>query len=392
VIRRQFRTAESDPFNPRELSQAAERLRALSFFADAQVTTSSGSSDDQVLIAVNVVEKPTGSLGFGVSYSVTSGTGFNFNLLEKNFLGRGQALSLNLSRGTATTDMFVSFSEPAFFGRDLTFRVSGGKSSSSANSASYDTDKVSFSPEISFPVGEMSRLSLNVSFDETDITNVDDTNIILDGDEGSESNFSLGYAISYDNRKTGLNASGGVFLRLNQDFSGLAGDVEATRTSVFALAEKTVLNDAVNLRIIGEGGVYDRTNGNSLLTERFYAGGKLRGFEYNGIGPRDDGAATDALGGNYFASVRMETDFPIGLPEEYGITGGAFYDMGSVWGLDDTAGVTAVDDDFHLRSAAGLSVFWLTPIGPLRFNWSRAIEKKSYDKVQNFDLTLSTKF
>ena len=48
VIRRQFRTAESDPFNPRELRQAAERLRALGFFADAQVTTSSGSSDDQV--------------------------------------------------------------------------------------------------------------------------------------------------------------------------------------------------------------------------------------------------------------------------------------------------------------------------------------------------------
>ncbi|NQV66997.1 MAG: outer membrane protein assembly factor BamA, partial [Rhodobacteraceae bacterium] len=285
VIRRQFRTAESDPFNPRELSQAAERLRALGFFADAQVTTSSGSSDDKVLIAVNVIEKPTGSLGFGVSYSVTSGTGFNFNLSESNFLGRGQALSLNLSRSTATTDVFVSFSEPAFFGRDLTFGVSGGKSSSSANSASYNTDKVSFSPEISFPVGEISRLSLNVSFDETDITNVDDTNIILNGDEGSESNFSLGYAISYDNRKTGLNASSGVFLRFNQDFYGLGGDVEATRTSVLALAEKTVLNDTVNLRIIGESGIYDRTNGNSRLTERFFAAGKLRGFENNGIGP-----------------------------------------------------------------------------------------------------------
>ena len=179
---------------------------------------------------------------------------------------------------------------------------------------------------------------------------------------------------------------------LTKIFRVLAGDIDATRTAVLALAEKTVLNDAVSLRIIGEGGIYERTNGNSRLTERFFARGKLRGFENNGIGPRDLGADTDALGGNYFASVRMETDFPLGLPEEYGITGGAFYDMGSVWGLDDTAGVKPVDDEFHLRSAAGVSLFWSTPIGPLRFNWSRAFEKQSYDRVQNFDLTLSTKF
>ena len=395
VIRRQFRTAESDPFNPRELRQAAERLRALGFFADAQVTTSSGSSDDQVLINVNVVEKPTGSLGFGVSYSVTSGTGFNLNLSENNFLGRGQALSLNLNRGTATQDAFVYFSEPAFLGRNMTFKVSGGQASSSGNSASYNTDKLSFSPEISFPVGEMSRFSLKINLERTEISKVDPTNIILNADEGKVNDFSLGYSHTYDDRKSGLNASGGVLVRVNQDFSGFSGDIAAVRTQVFALAEKTVLNDAVSLRIVSEGGVYDRSNGNSRLTERFYARGKLRGFENNGIGPRDLNSPKDALGGNYFASVRLESDFPIGFPEEYGITGGVFYDTGSVWGLNNKTGrgiSNTVDDSFHLRSAAGFSIFWSTPIGPLRFNWSRALEKQSYDRVQDFDLTLSTQF
>ena len=32
VIRRQFRTVEGDPFNPREIRQSAERIRALGFF------------------------------------------------------------------------------------------------------------------------------------------------------------------------------------------------------------------------------------------------------------------------------------------------------------------------------------------------------------------------
>jgi outer membrane protein insertion porin family len=99
----------------------------------------------------------------------------------------------------------------------------------------------------------------------------------------------------------------------------------------------------------------------------------------------------DALGGNYFAVARLEAEFPLGLPEEYGITGGLFADVGSVWGLDNTLGVP-VDDKLHLRSAIGFSIFWTTPIGPLRFNFSRAIKKESYDKEQNFDLTISTKF
>jgi hypothetical protein len=42
VIRRQFRTVEGDPFNPREIRQAAERIRALGFFADAQVDARPG--------------------------------------------------------------------------------------------------------------------------------------------------------------------------------------------------------------------------------------------------------------------------------------------------------------------------------------------------------------
>ncbi|MFB0993824.1 MAG: BamA/TamA family outer membrane protein, partial [Paracoccaceae bacterium] len=92
--------------------------------------------------------------------------------------------------------------------------------------------------------------------------------------------------------------------------------------------------------------------------------------------------------------LKMEADFPIGMPEEYQITGGVFYDMGSVWGLDNTTGYAdfTVDDGFHLRQVAGLSVFWTTPVGPLRFNWTKALQSQGYDKVQNFDLTLSTKF
>ena len=105
----------------------------------------------------------------------------------------------------------------------------------------------------------------------------------------------------------------------------------------------------------------------------------------------------DALGGEYYAVARFETQFPIGLPEEYGIEFGAFFDAGSLWGLDsiyaanEPAGPIFYDD-FTLRAVAGVSIFWNTPIGPLRFNFTDAVKTAEYDVEQNFDLTVSTSF
>jgi outer membrane protein insertion porin family len=91
-----------------------------------------------------------------------------------------------------------------------------------------------------------------------------------------------------------------------------------------------------------------------------------------------------------FAVARLEADFPLGLPEEYGITGGLFYDVGSLWDLDEAT--DAIYTDFSARSVIGFSLFWTTPIGPLRFNWTRAVEKEQFDREQTFDLTISTQF
>jgi outer membrane protein insertion porin family len=46
----------------------------------------------------------------------------------------------------------------------------------------------------------------------------------------------------------------------------------------------------------------------------------------------------------------------------------------------------------NLRASVGVSLFWDTPIGPLRFNLSRAVKKETYDKDRSFDLTISSQF
>ena len=46
----------------------------------------------------------------------------------------------------------------------------------------------------------------------------------------------------------------------------------------------------------------------------------------------------------------------------------------------------------RIRSALGVSIFWDTAIGPLRFNWSKPIKKEKYDVSENFRFTIDTRF
>ena len=118
----------------------------------------------------------------------------------------------------------------------------------------------------------------------------------------------------------------------------------------------------------------------------------MRGFEAGGIGPRD-ADSDDALGGNVYAVARLEAEFPIGLPSEYGISGGAFIDYGSVWDIGrDTGSANVLYNDYTPRAVAGLSLFWATPIGPLRFNFTEALDAQEFDNPKSFDVTVSTNF
>lgn len=407
VIRRQFDTVEGDPFNPREIRDAAERIRALGYFADANVESREGTAPDQVIIDVDVEEQPTGSLSFGGSYSTDSGFGVNVGFRENNFLGRGQQLSLQVGTTSSADTAVLSFTEPAFLGRDLSFRTSIFYETTDFDQADYNTRAAGFSTGISFPIGLNSSLGLRYRLSQDEILDVDrgdpedptDTGSspIIVREEGEELSSSIGYSYTYDTRRTGLDPTFGVRLQFSQDLAGLGGDVNFLKTEAEATVQKLVLNEEVTLRGTIEGGaITGLDDQNTRITDRFFLSTRqLRGFEPLGIGPRDVNATNeDALGGNYFFAARAEAEFPLGLPEEYGITGGVFVDAGSVWGLDDREGEGGieVDDDFSLRASVGVSLFWDTAFGPLRFNFAEAIEKEEFDNTRVFNFTVSTTF
>jgi len=392
VIRSQFRTVEGDPFNPREIREAAERVRALGYFETAEVETRQGSAADQVVVDVDVTEAPTGSFSFGVNYGAASGLALAFNISERNFLGRGQRFIFDATIGREDASGRFVFAEPNLLGRDLEGAITASYAESDYNYTAYQTERFLVSPSLAFPVSERGRLSVNYTLQRNTVFDVEaGASPILQADEarGPEYASSVGYEYTFDNRRSGLDPAAGVVLEFGQDFAALGGSDRYIKTKLLAGAETRVFNDQVVLRAQVEGGALHSLSGASRVYDRYITTPRnFRGFAPGGIGPRQGG---DFLGGNYYAVMRLETEFPLGLPEEYGLRGGAFFDAGSLWGLDDTLG-GAVDDSFHLRTSVGLSLFWDTPIGPLRFNFSRALQKESYDKEQTFDVTISTQF
>ena len=396
VIRRQFRAAEGDPFSARRIRQATDRIRSLGFFETVDVSAREGKRQDSVIVDVLVKEKPTGSVSLGGSYSTSSGFGLLLEYAERNFLGRGQDFRLKYNSGVGSRTYSLGFIEPEFLSPGLSLGLSSKFTETEKENSNYDTTILDVSPQVSFPISDYSKLSFSIGYNETELRNAVNVGSIIQNevDLGQDERAYSRIAYTYNTLRDGLDPNFGVLFKLSQEVSGFTGDGESSKTSALARLQRKILNEEVLVKGTLEGGVLDY--GNSRVTDRFFLGSALmRGFEPGGIGPREivnEGEViNDALGGNTFAVLRLEAEFSLGLPEEYGIDGGIFFDVGNLWSLDNIS-EDVIYDDGSWRSVLGASLFWKTPIGPLRFNFSRPLKKETFDREQNFDLTIRTQF
>jgi outer membrane protein insertion porin family len=414
VIRRQFELAEGDAFNRREIQEATDRIRATGLFENVSVESREGSSRDRAIIDVNVKEKATGNLGIGAGYSSSDGFTLNLNLEERNFLGRGQTVRFDLSNNSDARNLSFSFSDPSFLDRDLQAGFRLGYRSSSNTKIPIDTTTLEFAPNMTFPVGKNATMSIGYRLENEEIkvqteedtsttpsTTVDvDISPFIASDAGKQVKSSVIFGYNFDRTNSVIEPTAGFKFGISQQFTGLGGEATFSKTSINFKTYTTLFNDDIILSAELDAGAI--TGSGARISDRFFLGGdKLRGFEDYGVGPRDvtnitptDATSGQPLGGNMYAVARLEASFPIGLPEEYGIFGGVFLDAGSVWGLD---GITSADvgtevDSPKIRAAAGVSIFWKTAIGPLRFNFSRPIKKEVYDIEENFRFTIDTRF
>jgi outer membrane protein insertion porin family len=396
VIRRQFRISEGDPFNPRLIREAAERIRVLDFFGNAGVNARAGTQPGQIIVDVEVEERPTGSLQLGATYSGDNGFGVVIDYSERNFLGRGQTLSFAIRSGIDNQSYEFNFTEPEFLNPELGFNLGLSYGETDNQGAAYDTRNLDITPSLSFPLSEYSRLSVRGNVSATEMLNPGTVGSIVENEitRGRLDNAGFGFTYRYDTRGVGLDPSSGIAVIYNQDFGGIAGDKGAfSKSTIRTIGERAIMNDDVVLRGVLEAGLLHHTGGSSRVTDRFFLPATvLRGFEFAGMGPRQrDGTINDALGGNKYTVAKFEVDFPLGLPEEYGMSGGAFYHAGNLW---DTGakGDELLYDNGAWRHVVGATLYWTTPIGPLRFDFTRALKKETQDEERTFDISIATRF
>ena len=403
VVRRQFNIIEGDPLNLREIKASENRIRALGLFSDTSVKILPGSNNSQIVIDVEVREKPTGTLSFGAGYSSAAGLAAMVEYGEKNFLGRGQNLSFSVKTGKDDKLYALSFYEPMFLRNDLGLGINFSLKDTKRQNAAYDTEDLRFRPYLAFPLGEKSKLKINYTISQTNLSNPGNVGAIITSEvnEGKVNTSSIGYGLIYDTKLYDSDEKTAFVIRLDQQFAGLGGDKTALKTTLGTSAERSAFKGNLTLTANFEAGILNYTKGNSRVVDRFFLGSnKMRGFAAGGLGPREcpsqvcGSTNNDALGGENFAVLRFEAEFPIGLPDEYGMSGGLFYDIGNLWSLKETqiAGDDVLYEDGSWRQVVGASLFWTTPLGPLRFNFSEVLKKELYDKEESFELTISTRF
>jgi outer membrane protein insertion porin family len=392
VVRREFRLNEGDPYNSSQLQRTEQRLNNLGFFEKVEVKNEQGSAPDKTIVNVDVKEKSTGEINLGAGFSTVDGVLANFGVSEHNLLGQGQDLRTNFVLAARRKAAELSFTEPFFLDRELSAGFDIFRTYQDfTRQSSYISDVQGINLRISYALQERLQHSLFYTINQNDISDVPgNASAFIRNQEGRNLTSAVGQTLTYDARDNKFNPTKGYFLSLSQEIAGLGGDAkfikhEAKSSYYYPIAAKWTAG------LAGSGGyIHGFGSRGVIINQRFFVGGDdFRGFLPAGIGPRDL-STTDALGGNQYYVGTAELKFPLGLPEELGVTGALFSDAGSLWNSDDTG--PTVFDSSTPRVSVGAGVLWSSPFGPIRIDVTQAVKKQDADRLQTFRFSFGNRF
>src|SRR5690606_16332804 len=134
-----------------------------------------GSAPDRTVIQAKVEEQSTGSLSVGAGVSSTQGLITQFQLQERNLLGKGQRLSLSAMLGSKSQQYNVSFTEPYFLERNVSAGIDLFNTKLDAlDSIRFQQERLGFAPRLGFRYNERLSQTLNYRLEEKKVSDVDD--------------------------------------------------------------------------------------------------------------------------------------------------------------------------------------------------------------------------
>jgi outer membrane protein insertion porin family len=392
VVRREFRLSEGDAYSSSKLKRTEQRLNNLGFFEKVDIQRKAGSAPDQTQLNVEVKEKSTGEITFGAGYSTTDGPLADIGIKERNFLGRGQELRAKATFAQRRQQYDIGFTEPYFLDRELEAGFDVYKTTETVqDNASYNREAIGGVTKLSYSLSEHLKHQMRYTLEQSKITNVDiNASTYIREQIGVDTTSMIGHSLIYDERDNKLTPTSGYYARFNQDVAGAGGDDRFLRHEVQSEYYVPIAKKWTFVTSASAGNIYG-LNQDVKINQRFFLGSQqIRGFANAGLGPRDV-STKDALGGNSYYTASGEVRFPLGLPDDLGVSGAAFADFGSLWDAQTSSSLN-VRDDASMRASAGVGVAWASPFGPIRLDFAEAFMKQSYDEAQLVRFSFGTRF
>ncbi|MFA6033943.1 MAG: outer membrane protein assembly factor BamA [Myxococcota bacterium] len=391
VIRRELRIYEKDLFSNTGIEISKARVNALGFFEKVEITYRRGNADNQVVVLVEVKEKPTGTFQVGAGFSSVENFLFQAQVAQYNLFGRGHSLSLTAQISSIRKLFDLSFVEPYFLDTKWTFAID----LYNTNWDYYEFQRASTGGRVTFghPIPHFEDLKAFVTYTLEWVEINSGTSIEREVriknmyQRGITS--SLTGKLVYDTRNNRILPTSGMYHTASAEIASryLGSDNEFVRTFLtgrfyFPLPWGIVTKLNLNLG-------YITTFGSSTvpISERFYVGGvnSLRGYTLRTISPSErvarrgiepDSDLFDFLyGGNKQLTVNFEIEIPI--IEKLGIKAVLFVDAGNSYSEDENF---FQDYDYDLPIgllySAGFGLRWFSPIGPLRFEWGFPLTRR----------------
>jgi outer membrane protein insertion porin family len=369
VIRRELEVHEQEKYSASDLKRSVRNLHRLDYFEDVNVQTLEGSSEDQMRLNIDVTEKATGSFSFGAGYSAIDKLYVMGSISERNFLGRGQRIELQLQTGSESQHFRFRFTEPWLF--DIPLSASAEAYNWERDYDDYELDSKGGRIRFGYPLYDDVRGYLSYGYDVSEVDDIleDFRNTI---EEGRYTTSSVTGSVVYDSRDRIINPTEGARHSLSVEYAGLGGNVGFVKSTAEAGKYFPLFWDTVGF-LHAEGG-YVKETGDKLLPdyEKFYLGGinSLRGFDWRDVSAFDENG--NRIGGEKFVQFNVEFIFP--LLKDAGLTGVLFYDTGNVYGEDESV------DLGELRESAGFGIRWYSPLGPIRLERGYVLDRRKNEQ------------
>lgn len=396
VIRREMRLAEGDAFIAAQVRRSQQRIRDLGYFGQAEITPSPGSAPDRVNLNVRVTERATGEISLGGGYATDAGFLADFGIRERNFLGTGVDARLAATIAQRRSQVDFSVTDPAFLDRNLAAGVDVFFVTRDLRDiARYQERRQGFSLRAGYEFNERLRQAWAYTLVRRSVFDIQPgASLLIQEQAGVTTLSQIGQTLTYDARDSRLEPRDGYVLRFGTDFAGLGGDVAYIRTRLegaYYIPLESILGDQdYVLAFLGTVGHLQPIGGRrDRIIDRFFLGGEnLRGFRIGGAGPRDL-VTRDSLGGRFLWTATAEFRFPLPLPQDVGLLGRAFVDVGS---LSQVPSAPNVIDDGRPRVGVGFGFSWRSPIGLINLDFAQAVVREPYDETQVFRFGFGTRF